>query len=165
MNLRKALSKDTIALELKSADKNSIIEELIDLLVAAGKITDRKAALKVVMDREKKISTGMQNGIAIPHAKSEKIDCLVAALGIKKEGVDFGSLDGQPSRIFVLTISPAKRAGPHIQFLAEISRVLNNDVSRERILNAASKEEMIEILGNGGATRNGGCQDAKSEYE
>ena len=98
MNLRKVLSVDTIALDLKSDTKDGIIEEMIDLLMAAGKIRDlkdKKEALRVVLERERKMSTGMQNGIAIPHGKTDRVDNLVAAVALKKSGVDFGSLDGQ----------------------------------------------------------------------
>ena len=85
-------------------------------------------------------------GIAIPHAKCDIVEGLVAALGIKKGGVDFDSLDGKPSEIFVMTLSPTKRAGPHVQFLAEISRLLNDGSVREQIINATTKEEVVSIL-------------------
>lgn len=88
----------------------------------------------------------MQNGIAIPHGKTESVDCLVAALGIKKDGVDFGALDGQPSHIFVMTVSPDSRTGPHIQFLAEISRPLNDATVRNRLMAATSREEVLHLL-------------------
>lgn len=149
MNLKKALSRDTILMELKSSTKEGIIEEMIDLLMAAGKIKDpkdRKEALRAVLEREKKMSTGMQNGIAIPHGKTDRVDSLIAALALKKEGVNFGALDNQPSKIFIMTLSPDTRTGPHIQFLAEISRHLSDAGVRERILNAAQPEEIIEIL-------------------
>ncbi|OQA28964.1 MAG: PTS system fructose-specific EIIABC component [Verrucomicrobia bacterium ADurb.Bin345] len=149
MNLRKVLSVDTIALDLKSDTKDGIIEEMIDLLMAAGKIRDlkdKKEALRVVLERERKMSTGMQNGIAIPHGKTDRVDNLVAAVALKKSGVDFGSLDGQPSRIFVMTLSPDTRTGPHIQFLAEISRQLNDPAVRDRILQAERPEDVLDIL-------------------
>jgi len=149
MNLKKAISADTITLSLKGATKEAIIEEMIDLLMAAGKIRDlkdRKEVLKAVLDRERKMSTGMQNGIAIPHGKTDRVESLIAAIGVKKEGMDFGSLDGQPSKIFVMTLSPDTRTGPHIQFLAEISRQLSDPAVRERILNAAKPDDVMSIL-------------------
>ncbi|MBU1694497.1 MAG: PTS sugar transporter subunit IIA [Verrucomicrobia bacterium] len=149
MNLRKVMTPATITVALKSDTKEGIIEELVDLLMAAGKIKDlkdRKEALKVVLDREKKMSTGMQNGIAIPHGKTDTVGTLVAAIGLKKEGVDFQALDGQPSRIFIMTLSPDTRTGPHIQFLAEISRQLSDTGIRDRVLNAATPEEVLDIL-------------------
>ena len=150
MNFKKALLKDSILLDLKSDTKNGVLEEMIDLFIAAGKIQDRKGVLKAILEREKKMSTGMQNGIAIPHAKTDQIENLIAALAIKKDGIDFGALNKQPSKIFIMTLSPTKRAGPHIQFLAEVSRLLNEPDIRDRVLNATSKDEIIEFLGHGG---------------
>jgi PTS system nitrogen regulatory IIA component len=146
MNLRNLLSVDTICLELKSTSKESIIEEMVDLLVASGKIQHRTEALSAVLDRERKMSTGMQNGIAIPHGKTEKVEALVATLALKKEGADFDALDGQPSKIFVMTLSPEGRSGPHIQFLAEISRLLSDASVRTRLLNASSPEDILQLL-------------------
>lgn len=146
MNIRKAICKESISLEIKAREKIAIIEELLDLLVRAGKITDRKAALKCLLEREKKMSTGMHNGLAIPHGKTDSVDSLVAAIGILREGVDFESMDGELSRIFILTVSPANRAGPHIQFLAEISRLLNRSDVRQQLLDAKTAEEIHEIM-------------------
>ena len=146
MSLKKALLRETITPELKSATKEAVIEELVDMLVAVGKVKDRLVALHAVLERERKMSTGMQNGIAIPHGKTETVDSLVTAFGIKREGIDFDSLDGQPARIFVMTLSPENRTGPHIQFLAEISRQLNDPSIRERLLKATTADEILNIL-------------------
>ncbi len=146
MNPKRVLVKETVTLRLKGSDKDAILEELIDLLVSAGRIKDRKSALKAVLEREKKMSTGLQNGIAIPHGKTDTVECLVAALGIRKEGVDFNSLDGQPAQIFLMTLSPASRTGPHIQFLADISRTLHDASVRQQVLDATSEEQLLEIL-------------------
>ena len=146
MNLKKPLTVETICLDLKGATKEAILAEMVDLLVASGHIRDRDAVLKAVLEREKRMSTGMQNGIAIPHGKTDSVDCLVAALGIKRAGVDFGALDGQPSNIFVMTVSPDSRTGPHIQFLAEISRPLNDASVRAKLLAATSPDEVLHLL-------------------
>ena len=146
MNLKKPLTAETISLDLKGDSKDAILAEMVDLLVASGHIRDRDAVLKAVLEREKRMSTGMQNGIAIPHGKTDSVDCLVAALGIKRAGVDFGALDGQPSNIFVMTVSPDSRTGPHIQFLAEISRPLNDASVRAKLLAATSPDEVLHLL-------------------
>ena len=146
MNSKKPLTVETISLELKGSTKDEILSEMVGLLVASGHIRDREAVLKAVVDREKRMSTGMQNGIAIPHGKTDSVDCLLAALGIKRSGVDFGALDGQPSTIFVMTVSPDSRTGPHIQFLAEISRPLNDAAVRAKLLAATSREEVLRLL-------------------
>ncbi|MBN1269527.1 MAG: PTS sugar transporter subunit IIA [Kiritimatiellae bacterium] len=148
MDIKKALTEDTVMLCLKSETKPDIIREMIDHLVAVGKIrpASRDAALQAVMTREAKMSTGMQSGVAIPHGKTDAVDSLAAAIAVKKEGADFDSLDGQPSRIFVMIVSPASTTGPHIQFLAEISRLLNDPKVQERILQAQTAEEILEII-------------------
>ena len=146
MNLKKPLTVETISLDLKGENKEAILAEMVDLLVASGHIRDRDAVLKAVLEREKRMSIGMQNGIAIPHGKTDSVDCLVAALGIKRAGVDFGALDGQPSNIFVMTVSPDSRTGPHIQFLAEISRPLNDASVRAKLLAATSPDEVLHLL-------------------
>ena len=146
MNSKKPLTVETISLELKGSTKDEILSEMVGLLVASGHIRDREAVLKAVLEREKRMSTGMQNGIAIPHGKTDSVDCLVAALGIKRGGVDFGALDGQPSNIFVMTVSPDSRTGPHIQFLAEISRPLNDAAVRAKLLAATTPDEVLHLL-------------------
>jgi len=146
MKLKKTLSLDTVWTDLKADTKQGIIEEMIDRLVAVGKIKDRDAALQAVLEREEKMSTGMQNGVAIPHGKTDSVKSLVSAVGLNKAGVDFDSMDGEPSTIFIMTISPLKRTGPHIQFLAEVSRLLSQSVEREKLLACQTHHEMHELL-------------------
>lgn len=152
MDFKSTLKKGCFVLELKSDTKEGVINEMIDLLDAAGKLPDKNAALNSVIEREKKMSTGMQCGVAIPHGKTDTIDDLLVAFAMKKSGIDFGSLDGQPSKIFVMTLSSSNRTGPHIQYLAEISKVLNIPSIRERLLAAQSVDEVVSILTNGTST-------------
>ncbi|NLX12881.1 MAG: PTS sugar transporter subunit IIA [Phycisphaerales bacterium] len=147
LNLKELLSRDNILMNLETTTKEGIITEMIDRLVASGRITNRKAALKAIMEREKKMSTGMQNGIAIPHGKTNSVPDLVTALGIKPEGMDFESMDGLPSRIFIMTLSPVNRTGPHVQFLSEISRILENPDVRSRIIQAPDADSILALLG------------------
>ena len=146
MNLKKVLSPDAVWVDLKADTKQGIIEEMIDRLVAAGKVRDRAAALQAVLDREAKMSTGMQNGVAIPHGKTDAIKSLVAAIGLNKAGVAFDSMDGSPCTIFIMTLSPVHRAGPHMQFLAEVSRLLSQPVEREKLLACRTHNEIYELL-------------------
>ena len=146
MSFSKALKEACICLDLKSNTKQAVVEELVDLMVAEGKIKDREETVSAVMERERKMSTGMQFGVAIPHGKTNTVENLVTALGFKREGMDFASFDGQPSRIFVMTISPINRTGPHIQYLSEISKLLNRPSVRKQLLEAGTKEEVLTIL-------------------
>jgi PTS system nitrogen regulatory IIA component len=148
MNMCRLLEEENIIMELQSNTKEGIIEEMLDLLVRNGKVKDRDSALKAILDRERKMSTGMQHGIAIPHGKTDSLtgSKLVTALGLKKTGVDFGALDAKPSTIFIMTLSPLNRTGPHIQFLAEMSQILNEPQKREAILKAVTSHEVMSLL-------------------
>ena len=146
MNLNTVLNKDTVCLHLKGTTKEEIINELLDILVAAKKIDDRKAASDAIMDREQKMSTGMKHGIAIPHGKSPTINDLVACIGVSDAAVDFDALDHEPCRIFIMTLSPVEKTGPHLQFLAEISLLFKSAEKRQEILSSSSPEEVLKIL-------------------
>jgi len=146
MNLKTVLTPDTIDLHLKGSTKEEIINELLDILVRTGKIQDRASALSAVMDREEKMSTGMKHGIAIPHGKCASTQDLVACIGISEKPVDFDSLDHQPCRIFIMTLSPVEKTGPHLQFLAEVSLLFKSSEKRKEILEAKTPEEILKIL-------------------
>ena len=146
MNLKSVLTEDSISLNLKGTNKDEIITEMLDILVRAGKISDREGTLKAVLAREAKMSTGMKHGIAIPHGKSECVDELVVAIGVSENEVDFDSLDYEPCRIFILTVSPLGRTGPHLQFLAEISQLFKSAEKRREIINAKSAQTVIQVL-------------------
>ncbi len=146
MHLKKILTKESVVEHLNAETKPAIIEELINHLCSTGKVKDRDEALKCVLDRESKMSTGMQNGIAIPHGKTNAVDELLVAVAIKKEGVDFDAMDRQPCTIFVITLSPENRTGPHIQFLAEISKILGNETLRDQLIHSSSADEMLKLL-------------------
>jgi PTS system nitrogen regulatory IIA component len=146
MNLKTVITTDTIDLHLKGSNKKEIINELLDILVRTEKIKDREAALSAVMDREEKMSTGMKHGIAIPHGKCSAIEDLVACIGISEKPVDFDSLDHEPCRIFIMTLSPVEKTGPHLQFLAEVSLLFKSAEKRDEILKAKSPEEILKIL-------------------
>ena len=135
-------------MDLPGKSKPEVIESLLDVIMKTGKIKNRDAALACILDREKKMSTGIQAGVAIPHGKTEAVDELLACVAIKKEGVDFESLDGKHSRIFIMTLSPVNKIGPHVQFLAEISRLLRQEDAREKMVSAGSADELLDIILN-----------------
>ncbi len=146
MNLKTVLTRETVSLHLKGTNKEEIIGELLDILVKAGKIKNREEALNSVMDREKKMSTGMKHGIAIPHGKTSAVEDLVACIGISEQSVEFDSLDHEPCRIFIMTLSPVDKTGPHLQFLAEVSLLFKSAEKRAEILASDSAEAVLKIL-------------------
>lgn len=147
MKIKNILNPALITTSLRSTTKEGIIGELLDILVAEKKIINRDEVLAALMDRERKMSTGIQHGVAIPHAKTKAVKELVACIGLKKEGADFAALDGEPSRIFIMTLSPIDRVGPHVQFLAEISMVIKTEEARNRLLQAESAREVLAVFG------------------
>jgi PTS system nitrogen regulatory IIA component len=140
------LTKEMIFLRLKSRNKEGIINELLDRLSATGVLPDRAAAYKAIMEREHKMSTGLKDGIGIPHGKTNTVDSLVACLGISDNPVEFETQDGQPCRIFIMTVSRSDKNGPHLEFLSEISMLLKNGERRAAILEAATSDEVLRIL-------------------
>ncbi len=146
MNLKKILNTNLVELDLKGNSKQEIIENLLDILVKTGNVKDRAVALEALLEREAKMSTGIQQGVAIPHGKTDAVTELLACVGIVKGGVDFKALDGIPSKIFIMTLSPSTRSGPHVQFLADISRVLISEGMREKLINAETKDELISLI-------------------
>jgi fructose-specific phosphotransferase system IIA component len=146
MNLKKLLTKESIIPELQSGSKEDVIRQMVNALADTGKISDRDIALQAVLDREAKMSTGMQNGIAIPHGKTDSVDGLLVAIAISKEGIDFAAMDEQPCHIFIMTLSPQNRVGPHIQFLAEISKLLGQPGLREQLIAANGTDQILALL-------------------
>ena len=146
MNLKKLLTHDSILAKITANTKQGVVEELVDFLVNTGKISDRDAALQAVLDREEKMSTGMQNGIAIPHGKTDSVSQLTVIIAIHHAGMDFDAMDGKPCHIFIMTLSPENRAGPHIQFLAEISKLLGQEELRNQLIQASTADEILRLL-------------------
>lgn len=146
MHLLDIIAKDAIILQLQAADKRSAISELVNAINSSGKVTDVQQVLGAVLDREKIMSTGIGNGVAIPHGKSDAVGELVAALGIKKEGIDFESLDGEPAFIFFLLVSPPDISGPHIKALARISRLLKDEEFRKALIESKTSQEAIDLI-------------------
>ena len=146
MSLCTILTESTVAIGLRSTDKNGVIDELLDMLVSAGSISDKEAAKRAVMEREQKMSTGMKYGIAIPHGKTPSVESLVACVAISTVGIPFDSLDGEPSRIFIMTLSPPEKTGPHLQFLAEVSQLFKSEARRQSAIAAKTPAELLSII-------------------
>lgn len=151
MNLKKVLTRDTVRIGLSGTTKNEIIEELVGIIVENGSNLDRETLLQAVLDRESQMSTGMKNGIAIPHGKTDAVSALHAVIAVSAEPVDFECLDKKPAQIFVMTISPASHTGPHLQFLAEVSGLLTQEDLRKKILASKSSDELLNIFLQGSA--------------
>jgi len=148
MKITDFLNKKAVTVDLKSKDKKSIVGELVDLVIKTGQVKprDKDALVKIIMDREQLGSTGIGQGIGIPHGKSPIIKKLIGACGISQEGMNFDSLDGEETYIFFLLLAAQESAGPHLKALARISRLLKDKYFRDMLRSAKSDKELIQII-------------------
>jgi len=145
MKICDVLHKKTILADLQARDKQGLLEELAaPVSVIAG--VNRQDLVDVLMEREALGSTGIGGGIGIPHGKMKAIDALVLGFGLSRRGVDFESLDGRPTHIFFLLITPENSTGLHLKLLARISRILKDEPFKNRLLKATSSDEIFEII-------------------
>lgn len=140
------LSENCINLNLKGTTKSEIIDELVEILYAAGKLNDKEEYKKEILKREAQSSTGLEEGIAIPHAKTSAVKIPSIAFGLSKAGVDYESLDGESSKLFFMIAAPANASDTHIEVLSKLTTTLLDDDVRENLLKAALPKEVIEIL-------------------
>ena len=146
MILAKYLRAESIVIGLKAGEKWAAIDELLNLLDRQDLIADTRQVRQDPIAREKKMSTGMENGLAIPHAKSVGARQLAIALGLKPQGLEFESLDGQPARIIFLVVSRQDTTGPHIQCLAEIASLCNRNEIRQALIQATTPQQVLRTL-------------------
>ena len=146
MKILEFLNKKAIEINLKATDKEGVVRELVNILAQVETIKNKEELVKILLARETLGSTGIGQGIGIPHGKSSSVKNLVAAMGISQNGVDFDSLDGEPVYIFFLLIAPEDSAGPHLKALARVSRILKDKYVRERLRKAKDEKEIIRII-------------------
>jgi Kef-type K+ transport system membrane component KefB/mannitol/fructose-specific phosphotransferase system IIA component (Ntr-type) len=140
------INPEYFTLELKGNTKEEIIANMVDILAVKGKLLNRDQVLEDVLERERTMSTGMDHGIALPHAKTDGIAETTVVIGTNKEGLAFESMDGQPSRVFVLIASPKKDCGLYVQFLAAIGSILRDETLREAVINAANVHDAVDLM-------------------
>lgn len=140
------LKPELIRMHLAATDKDAAIREMLDILEHAKLLQDRAEAERIVFEREHCMSTGMEFGVAIPHGKTPTVDRLIAALALKPEGLDFDSVDKQPARVFIITLSPVNQTGPHLRFMAEVSKILRSPKIRAALMSAKTPDEVIRLL-------------------
>lgn len=146
IKLSSILDSKSIQLNLEIDDKFKLIDNLVDLASNSGKVIDIGKAKFDVKEREDVMSTGVGKGIAIPHAKTESISSTVAAMITLKDGVDYKSLDKKNVNLAFLLLSEPVNIGNHLRLLSQISKLLNNESLRDRILDCQNENEVLEII-------------------
>ena len=155
MRLTDFLSPECIKASLSASDKEGVIKEMVALLRSAGKLSDHDLMLRAALGRESTRTTGIGNGLAIPHGKCAAVDQLVMAVGKTSSPIDFDSVDGKPVTVVIFLASPPDRTGPHIQALARISRLMSDQKFRRALEEADSPEGICGLIASYEATLEG----------
>lgn len=145
MRILDVLHKEAILSDMKSRDKKGVLEELV---APVARITGfgHKELMRGLLERERLGTTGIGGGIGIPHAKFTHLESLVLGFGLNRKGVDFESIDGQPTHIFFLLVTPENSTELHLKLLARISRILKHEPFKEQLLNASDSDEIYSII-------------------
>jgi len=146
MKLTDILTVDQVIPELKARGKRAVMEELCRALMTTRPGLDQAKLMEVLVERERLGSTGIGDGIAIPHGKLADLSELLLSFGRSAAGVDFDSLDGKPAHLFFLVVAPENSAGVHLKALARISRLLKSHAVRQELLEAKDASEIFGII-------------------
>src|SRR5512136_2087773 len=144
MKISDILTEDLVVSHLKGTSKQEIIDAMVDLVAASPKVLDKTKVRAAIFDREKIMSTGVGNGFAIPHGKTDAVTEIVAAFAVTEKDIDYDSLDEKPVRLVFLLVGRDNLVGPHIKLLSRISRLMNKEEFRRRLLDLKSPDEVLE---------------------
>ena len=149
MKLSEILAEDSVLPELKSFDKRGVLEELAGAISNHEPSIDEGDLVSVLLERERLGTTGIGDGVAIPHGKLSNIRHPIISFGRSKNGLDFDSIDGQPAHLFCLLIAPENSSGIHLQVLARIAKVLKSSALRKRLMAAGTRKELYKVIVQG----------------
>lgn len=146
MNIVELLNSESVEAEIKSTTKDNVLAEMTDVLLRSAPGLNRNEVLTVLRERERLGSTGIGEGVAIPHGKLKDIDQLILSFGRSKAGVDFDSMDGKPAHLFFLLLAPEDSISIHLKTLARISKLLKDQDVREQLLTAGTADDIYQII-------------------
>jgi len=146
MRISDILTEDLIVTGLEGNSKEAVINAMIDLVGNSPKVIDKEKVRTAIFDREKIMSTGVGNGFAIPHGKTDAVSDIVAAFAVTEKPIDYESLDEKPVRLVFLLVGKDNLVGPHIKLLSRISRLMNKEEFRRRLLEPQSSREVLDLF-------------------
>lgn len=146
VRIKDLLQEDLVIDEITAVDKDGVLKEFGRLLKTSGRVQDEEDVVRVLTEREALGSTGIGDGVAIPHGKMEGLRQMIVAFGRSRKGVEFQALDGMPVFLFFLLLTPLDRPGEHLKALARISRILKNPLLRERLRNGSGQKELHRLI-------------------
>jgi len=146
MKIIDILNEQVVQTNLQGTTKDEVINAMVDLAATQDRVVDKEKLREAIFEREKIMSTGVGSGFAIPHGKTDAVTDIVAAFAVTAQPIDYQSLDDQPVRLVFLLVGRDNMVGPHIKLLSRISRLMNKEEFRKRLLEAASPKEILEIF-------------------
>ena len=152
MKISDILTENLVATGLAGESKKEIIDAMIELVATSPKVLDREKVRKAIFEREEIMSTGVGNGFAIPHGKTDAVTDIVAAFAVTASPIDYQSLDEKPVRLVFLLVGKDNLVGPHIKLLSRISRLMNKEEFRKRLLELKTPQEILEAFRHEEAT-------------
>jgi PTS system nitrogen regulatory IIA component len=146
MRLSELLYEDSVIPDMKATDKTEVLEELVEALRKRLPSLDKNALVKVLLERERLGSTGIGDGIAIPHGKFHGVDQPIISFGRSLKGLDFESVDGEPAYLFFLLVAPENSASVHLKALARVAKILKNSTYRKTLMEAPGKKQLYDAI-------------------
>jgi len=146
MKITDYLSTEFVHASVKGKNKNDVIEEMLNLISVSENILDFEKVRRAVFEREQIMSTGVGNGFAIPHGKSDAVSDIVAGFGITERPVDYDALDDKPVRLVFILVGKENMVGSHIKLLSRVSRLMNNESFRNKLLTLTTPEEILKAF-------------------
>lgn len=146
MKITDYLTSEFVSASVKGRNKNDVIEEMLTLISTSKKILDFEKVRRAVFDREQVMSTGVGNGFAIPHGKSDAVTDIVAGFGVTERPIDYDALDDKPVRLVFILIGKENMVGSHIKLLSRVSRLMNSETFRNNLLTLKTPDEIIEAF-------------------
>lgn len=146
MKISDILTEDLVVTGLEAKSKDAVIDAMVDLVAKSPKVLDREKVRRAIFERERIMSTGVGNGFAIPHGKTDAVTDIVAAFAVTAGPIDYQSLDEKPVQLVFLLVGKDNLVGPHIKLLSRISRLMNREEFRRRLLQPMSAREILELF-------------------
>ncbi len=140
------LDVDNILLNLNAGNRREVLKRFVEHLSDTGYLDNPNEIYQQLLQREKLETTAIEKNIAIPHVRSQKLDRVILAAGIDREGVDFHSMDGFPTKLFFLILAPISASSQHLKILAAVSRLVHKEETVKRLVHVDTPEEFIEVI-------------------
>lgn len=146
MRLSKIMKKELIKLELNAKGKQGVIEEMVSLISKDKRIKDKDEVLKAILNRELLKTTGIGNGIALPHARTDAVQDIVIAFSRSRDGIDFDAVDKRPVNLFFMVVGPEGKNEEYLKVMSMLARLLSNQENRNALMEAKTPKDLLREI-------------------